>query len=282
MSTTNTLNIPETKDAADQDDGLKIIHAGLYRTGTASMSAAYRILGYKSHHALDSVWDVPWGQLEQAAEATFPHLAQLPGYTYKNGTRPPFTREDWQAIWGDYDVATDGASAFTMELIKAYPNAKVVVVQRRFESWWPSFKSELLHSLYDITWLQEWIATNILRLRAAHAMRKIHAGLFSTDEYSIESIEPRARDAYEDYYRKIREAAPSYRRLEYTLGDGWGPLCEFLGKEVPDVVFPRVNDRESHAMVTRRQRKEMWINSLKIVAPFVVVAVAVAVAYWRW
>ena len=34
--------------------------------------------------------------------------------------------------------------------------------------------------------------------------------------------------------------------LEYKLGSGWKPLCEFLGKNVPqDVDFSRVNDAET-------------------------------------
>ena len=29
------------------------------------------------------------------------------------------------------------------------------------------------------------------------------------------------------------------------LGQGWEPLCEFLGLPVPDEPFPRVNDAEA-------------------------------------
>ena len=47
---------------------------------------------------------------------------------------------------------------------------------------------------------------------------------------------------------------PIERKLEFRLGDGWEPLCKFLGVEVPDVPFPRVNDREEHRA---RQAKEM-------------------------
>ncbi|KAM0197304.1 hypothetical protein ACHAPA_004063 [Fusarium lateritium] len=287
MTLTKTSNTSSTD--VSKDDGLKVIHAGLYRTGTASMAEAYRILEYKTHHALANVWEVPWIQVEQAAEATWPHLAQLPEYTYraKDGSvapRPPFKRADWQKIWGDYDIATDVASTFSLELIEAYPDAKVVVVQRKYESWWPSFESELLGSLYKMTWLQNFIAWKIMRFRAPHAMRKVHAGFFSADEYSLESIEPRARDAYEEYYRRVREAVPieSGRRLEYTLGDGWEPLCEFLGKEVPDVEFPRVNDRASHGAEIKKQRSELAWGVLRKGGPIIVAAIAAVIVYRRW
>jgi Sulfotransferase domain len=30
--------------------------------------------------------------------------------------------------------------------------------------------------------------------------------------------------------------------LVFTIGDGWAPLCGFLGVPVPDAPFPRLND----------------------------------------
>lgn len=32
--------------------------------------------------------------------------------------------------------------------------------------------------------------------------------------------------------------------LEFSVEDGWGPLCNFLEMPVPDVPFPRINSRE--------------------------------------
>ncbi|CEI62432.1 hypothetical protein FVEN_g4974 [Fusarium venenatum] len=279
---------PNTAPSSTHDDGLKIIHAGLYRTATKSMTEAYRILGYNAHHALDNVWAVPWSSLEQAAEATWPHLAELPEYTYKSpdgsaSPRPPFNRDDWQSIWGQYDVATDVASTFVPELIKAYPDAKVVVVQRKFESWWSSYKSELLQTLYSTTAFQRFVAWHILRFRAPQAMMKIHAGFFGANEYSLEAVELRARDTYEEYYRKVREAVPleSGRRLDYNLGDGWEPLCGFLGKDVPVVPFPRVNDRADHSAMVKRNNRKMMVDALKVIGPIVAAAVSVVFYYWR-
>ncbi|KAF5557314.1 efflux pump antibiotic resistance [Fusarium phyllophilum] len=273
-SLTSKSNLPK--------DGIKIIHAGLYRTGTASMAAAYRTLGYKAHHALHNEWHEPWNKLEQAAEATFPHLSHLPDYTH-SGPRPPFTREDWQSLWGVYDVATDIASTFTLELIKAYPDAKVVVVQRKFEEWWPSFHSEILVSVFEATWLQKFLTWYVLRFRALHAMRKILAGFFSVNEYSVEAITPDiARKIYEEFYKKVREAVPKERRLEYSLGDGWEPLCEFLGKDIPDVEFPRVNDRKTHSEDMERLMAKLMRVSMGVLGPYLVAVLAVAVVFYAW
>ncbi|KAF4338435.1 efflux pump antibiotic resistance [Fusarium beomiforme] len=266
----------------NSSDGLKIIHAGLYRTGTASMAEAYRILGYKAHHALHNEWHEPWDKLEQAAEAAYPHLRHLPDYTH-NGLRPSFTRGDWQCLWGEYDVATDIASTFVLELIKAYPEAKVVIVQRDFEHWWPSFRSEVLVSVFNATWLQKFLAWHLLRFRALHAMRKILAGFLSMNSYSLEEVTAEhARYVYERFYSQIREAVPEERRLEYSLGDGWEPLCRFLGKNIPNGEFPRMNDRNSHSKDMERLMEKLVSVSLRVVGPWLAGVLAIAFLLLTW
>ncbi|KAK7415641.1 hypothetical protein QQZ08_012281 [Neonectria magnoliae] len=60
----------------------------------------------------------------------------------------------------------------------------------------------------------------------------------ATDEQGLQA---NARDGYQT----VRATTPPERLLRYNLKDGWEPLCKFLGKPVPDVPFPRINDKES-------------------------------------
>jgi hypothetical protein len=39
----------------------------------------------------------------------------------------------------------------------------------------------------------------------------------------------------------IRGLVPKDRLLEWTVHDVWPPLCEFLGKPIPEEPFPHVN-----------------------------------------
>lgn len=39
----------------------------------------------------------------------------------------------------------------------------------------------------------------------------------------------------------IRGLVPKQRLLEWSVEDGWAPLCTFLGKPVPDEPFPHAN-----------------------------------------
>lgn len=267
-----------TTNPPNAGGGLKIIHAAMMRSGTASLAQAYTKLGYKVHHALEhGPWNNHWPKIEDAAEATWPEiLVALPGYTYKDPAtgrtvpRPRFTHENWDAIWGEYEVVTDLASPFVLELIAAYPEAKVVVVEREFGAWWPSFEERVLDTLFTrFGWLQRWIIWNVFGIRAMHAMRKVHAGFFGTAEFSKESIVLKARGAHEEFYRKVREAVPAERRLEYTLGSGWEPLCAFLDKDIPHGPFPYVNTRGEH----RETIMSGWARLL--VVPMVVGAAAI-------
>lgn len=42
----------------------------------------------------------------------------------------------------------------------------------------------------------------------------------------------------------IRGLVAKDRLLEWTVQEGWEPLCNFLEKEVPDEPFPHVNTKD--------------------------------------
>ena len=59
---------------------------------------------------------------------------------------------------------------------------------------------------------------------------------------------------YNHYYNEWRREIPRERVLEFSVQDGWGPLCEHLGVPVPmvevegrmvEAEFPRLNDGAS-------------------------------------
>jgi len=277
------------------ETGLKVINASLFRMGTKSMARAYQILGYKTHHGLlETVFEGPWVQIEQAAEATFGPHPNAPGRrpdavggplpnTPTNPPRPPFTRVDWDGLWGDkWEVVTDLASPFAPELIKAYPDAKVVVVQRDFEKWWPSFAGQVLNKVLNqpVSGITGFVCSRILGLRCVHAMRKVLFGFMGAATQRECNDLGRARRVYEDYFEEVRRLAPPGRRLEYKMGDGWEPLCEFLGVPVPEgVPFPRENETEAHQEDSRNRVAGVYLRAAKALLPFVV-AVGVAGAAW--
>jgi len=57
------------------------------------------------------------------------------------------------------------------------------------------------------------------------------------------------RHTYITHYSHVRHVVPRDRLLEFESKDGWGPLCEFLGKEPPKENYPRVNDASNTVKV---------------------------------
>jgi Sulfotransferase domain len=50
--------------------------------------------------------------------------------------------------------------------------------------------------------------------------------------------------AFVAHNEAVKATIPASQLLVFEVKDGWEPLCEFLGAQVPDEPFPRTNDRE--------------------------------------
>ena len=72
---------------------------------------------------------------------------------------------------------------------------------------------------------------------------------------------------------------PKDRLLEYEVKEGWEPLCQFLGKEVPlDEGFPNVNDTENflkwHGKLWLYAVLHALVNVVGVILSVVIVGVA--------
>jgi len=156
------------------------------------------------------------------------------------GIGKPFGRSEFDQLLGHCEAVTAGPiNCFGPGLIEAYPEAKVVLCEREYESWFRSFEA-MIDSVYSpigtVLKYTDPMCTGKMRSVAEAWL----PGQFRAR--TKEECKKNARWVYEEHYREIREATPEGRLLEYRLGDGWGPLCKFLGKEVPDVPFPKLNE----------------------------------------
>lgn len=97
-----------------------------------------------------------------------------------------------------------------------------------------------------------------------------------------EDMQRKARDAYRNHYALVRRVTPKNKLLEYRMGDGWEPLCEFLGKEVPASSFPRVNDQQSHQEQLRIILHKGAANMLKKLMRWLTPAVVIGLASFLW
>ncbi|MEM1195557.1 MAG: sulfotransferase family protein [Pseudomonadota bacterium] len=200
---------------------LQVIGAGFGRTGTASLKAALEILGYtKTHHMFEVMADKRQMELWRAI-ATKPDI-------------PP----DWDAVYDDFPAAVDFPTAsYWRELTAYYPEAKVVLTTRRADSWWKSASSTIIPiGKAAPTWARALIPP--LRKNAEMANGTVWQRVFDGRQFE----EDYAKRKFEEHNAAVKAHLPAERLLVYEVKEGWGPLCAFLGKPVPDEPFPHKND----------------------------------------
>ncbi|RBR12799.1 uncharacterized protein FIESC28_08501 [Fusarium coffeatum] len=259
--------------ASREKRDMKVLSLGLPRTGSASMCEALTILGYKNvYHATQAI-DRPqdWDILERACDASFPNL---PSYTGK-----PFTREQWDELFGHCEGTTDVASVFAPQLIKAYPDAKVIVAIRDYEPWFKSIDQGVLLMLWNgmanfsINFLEP-----ILGSSAGRSARKQMLGLFQAK--NVDEARANGRETWERHHRVIREMVPEGQLLEYRMGQGWEPICEFLGKDVPEVEFPWVNEQAELKRMIKAKVQRNAVGAAKVVLPWIGAVGVLGVGLW--
>ncbi|KAK3319399.1 hypothetical protein B0H66DRAFT_559397 [Apodospora peruviana] len=272
----------ETPPAAPARE-MKILCLGLMRSGTYSIYTALTMLGYKNvYHGLNSLGNnADWAILNAAADATFP---SLPSHSHK-----PFTVAEWDQIWGSCEAVTDVASVFGPQLIDAYPDAKVVLVQRDFEKWSKSINETVINSLWGaIPDFFVGVIEPMIGSVAGPASRKMLLGWAEAND--AEEMRANLRVAWERHHDEIRDKCRGRegKLLEFKLADGWEPLCEFLGREVPRdtetgevVPFPHANEAKALRAKLIEQQVEMLKKAGVALMPWMG-ALGVAGAGWWW
>ena len=124
--------------------------------------------------------------------------------------------------------ATDGSPG---EL----PAAKVLLSLRDADRWHES----VMNTIHPVM-TQPLPAEAPAALRDFHRM--VHELIFERTFGGRLGDRAHAKRVYEAHNRGVVEAIPASRLLVYRPGDGWEPLCRFLGVPVPAEPFPHLND----------------------------------------
>jgi hypothetical protein len=196
---------------------LDLIGAGLGRTGTLSLKAALERLGYAPCYHMIEVLRAP----ERAR-----HWLE----------RTESGAHDWDAILDGYRATVDWpAAAFWRELIERYPDAKVLLSLRDADRWYDSVMNTILPVLRQGP-----------PQRAPELLHEFHAMVYAlVFERTFEGRlgdRAHAKRVFEAHNQAVIDAVPASRLLVYRAGDGWEPLCGFLGAPVPAEDFPHLND----------------------------------------
>lgn len=203
------------------------------------MLEAFKILGYgPTSHGMNT-WretkdNIMW---EEGVARKFPGSSKK----FPDATGPLYGRKEFDQLLGKYEVVSDvNVLPFAKELIEAYPEAKVVIVEREVESWFKSFQAAW--TCYDHPVAEKVVATLDAEMEAITSLcNAISKGYFKAK--NKKELLANEREIYKQHYAEIRRITPPERLLDFKLADGWGPLCKFLEKDVPEgIPFPRIND----------------------------------------
>lgn len=221
---------------------LKVLDVGAPRTGTQTLQKALGVLGLTTlHTGLNNSFRVPFCAWMLGGKA-------------------------WKApvhMLDRFDAAMDEPMQLIYpEVMEAFPEAKFIYTVREPEDWFASYDS-VMADLRRQTGMKRR-TENSKRLRShpqpsqplAPLVEKIMEAAdnvlvnvwescngchywgckFGTPE--SEDVKPQCLKSYKDHFNQVKATIPADRLLIYNLTDGWGPLCEFLNKPIPNQDFP--------------------------------------------
>ncbi|XP_078361392.1 uncharacterized protein LOC144645717 [Oculina patagonica] len=228
---------------------MKVICAGLAKTGTTSLAEALQVLGYNV-------------------------------YDYKEHLQ--FHRQEWldsfetdrhpnfKEIYEGVDAVTDVPPAFWFEEISA---AKVILTVRDSEDAWLKSRKGHLQLPAQLPFYVKilFIIVPWMRKRK-HFIDTLRRAIYGSTNPEATAL---YRVKYRQHNERVQAVIPAEKLLVFNVKQGWKPLCDFLGCDVPSIPFPRANVAYSVAKkkLSRLGRTEAFVILfvvLLLVAAFVV------------
>jgi hypothetical protein len=227
---------------------VKVIGAGFGRTGTRSLKAALEDLGFGPCYHMSEVIAEP-SRVRQWLDVG------------------EGRRSDWDEIFAGYHSALDWpAASYWRELAEHYPGTRVILTVRDPAQWYTSISETIFASALAERRkmpLRRRVVRSLIALRApdfslyprmarATVFDRIFDGRIGDRDHVIK--------VFERHVAEVKAAIPPERLLVFEPGDGWEPLCAFLGVPVPDEPYPQANDRAEWQHKRPRRRLSLILR----------------------
>ncbi|KAG0185642.1 hypothetical protein DFQ28_009033 [Apophysomyces sp. BC1034] len=149
--------------------------------------------------------------------------------------------DEWEKVYGDYDAAVDNPTVpFYKELAERYPEAKVILTVRSADNWYNSlcktvFQIQRFHFPEDFP-------------ESARKMLGVTRVVSWNGYWKDDPVrEPNKKELckiFNDHIEEVKGVIPPERLRIMELGECWERICKFLGKEILDEPYPRLNESE--------------------------------------
>ncbi|ORZ00618.1 P-loop containing nucleoside triphosphate hydrolase protein [Syncephalastrum racemosum] len=205
---------------------LKVIGAGLGRTGTMSLQEALQILGLRTHHMRELIADTD----------------QDPGI-WTRAIEDPEHPDEWDKAYEGYEAAVDWPTAsFYKELMEKYPDAKIILTVRDPESWYESINK----TLFERQRIRHESAPTPHQKEVYRMIKSVmFDGRIEHYALSAPTTKQEVMDLFLKHNQQVIETVPAERLLVLEVGEGWSRLCQFLDMPVPDVPYPCINQAKA-------------------------------------
>lgn len=197
---------------------LKVIGAGLGRTGTMSLKLALeRLLGGPCYHMIE----------------LFDHLKE---HTPLWHAAARGESVNWDQVFDGYVAAVDEpASIMWQQISDYYPDALVILSVRNPASWWKSANDTILKVK------QEPPPVGDPDRVAWHSMvMAMYENLHTNGVHDPELTQ----QSFMAHIERVKAGIAPARLLIWQAGDGWEPICTALKLPIPDEPFPHSNTTE--------------------------------------
>ena len=215
---------------------LKIIGAGFGRTGTLSTQFALNELGYRCYHMKEVMQKTNKNHLD---------------FWVKVAESPENAIHDWDEVFEHYSATVDyPASCVWKELMRTNPDAKVLLTLHPGgpEAWYKSTKETIfaISKMWESKLLSFYIPPfgKMTRMTTKLIWGRFLKGSMDNRQDAIKR--------YNDHIENVKKQVPADKLLIYSVDQGWEPLCQFLGKDVPETNFPNVNDKAEMKKMIKR------------------------------
>ena len=229
----------------DNKNDLLIIGAGLGRTGTKSLSNALTVLGYKTYHMEDKI------ENRNEDRDVWNRWARTEVDTADPDEKKAAIREILDLFKrAGVNATTDfPACVLYREFMEVYPNAKVILSARRSgEKWATSFDRTIGRVAPAIEragrpwrwipavdrFIRDDLTFNAAFFKRVAGMEAYASGAYTApfplQSFTKEQMEIFAK-AHDDWKAEVIRHVPTEKLLIYHPGDGYRPLCTFLGIE---------------------------------------------------
>ena len=216
---------------------IQIVGAGMGRTSTMSLKQALEMLGFAPCHHMTEMRNVP---------------------QTSDGWRRAALGEavDFAALLAGYQASCDWPSAaFWRQILQRFPAAKVILTERPEEQWWQSISNTIFKSL-RLPPAEDATPERLAQREMAKAV--IIDGTFGGEVDDREHV----LRIYRAHNAAVKAEVPPERLLVFDGGQGWAPLCAFLGVPVPEAPYPNTNTTEDfQARWTPEQRAAAGLSS---------------------